>query len=323
MQESFASKALKKLFSALIILGISGCQKYSDEFNPNLDYLPSPYVTQCRPSAFEPLNVEDCHTDWGKELRIAYVFAGEQDYYRAITAFKRTLVLLPPHEKERKHQIQFDILQSYYLAYKYQSAIEAFEASHLQHVSRDFPAFKDLLIMLYDAYNKIGCDAKAADIYQVIQCEYPDEAARLGLSTSFLKADFSAIQQNSVETPYESDVNDLLYEYSTVAKSPERARLYQAILPGAGYYYVDQKNAALSSLLLNTFFIWAACHFFAKGNVAAGILTTSLETGWYFGGINGAGISAREYNERIYEVNAREFMRNRGLFPILMLQTSF
>ena len=317
------NRALNFFFSALIILGLSGCTKYYDEFTPNMEYVPYPYVTQCRPSAFPPLNSEECHTDWGKELRIAYVFAAEQDYYRAITGFKRSLVLLPPNELRRKDQIEFDVFQSYYLAFKYQEAIEAFEASGLQNVSNAFPPFKDLLIMLYDYYHKIDSETKAADIYKIILCDYPSEASRLSLSTSFLKADFVSIQQNAINTPYESDVNDLLCEYSSVAKSPEKARLLQAILPGAGYYYVEQKNAALSSFMLNTLFIWAACHFFAKGNVAAGILTTSLETGWYFGGINGAGLAAREYNERAYEVNGREFMKNRSLFPILMIQTSF
>ncbi len=323
MMLKFKNRALRKIFSVLIILGVSGCQKYCDEFTPNMEYVPYPYVTQCRPSAFLPLTSEECHLDWGKELRIAYVFAGEQDYYRAITGFKRALVLLPPKEINRKNQIEFDVFQSYYLATKYQEATEAFEASGLQNVSKDFAPFKDLLIMLYDCYHKTGRDTKAAEIFNIIQCEYPTEASRLSLSTAFLKADFVGIQQNSNATAYESDVTDLLCEYSAVAKSPEKARLYQAVLPGAGYYYVGQKNAALSSFVLNTLFIWAACHFFKKGNIAAGILTTSLETGWYFGGINGAGLAAREYNERTYEVNGREFMRNRSLFPILMLETSF
>ena len=288
-----------------------------------MEYIPYPYVTQCRSSAFSPLNSAECDTDWGKELRIAHVFAGELDYYRAITGFKRALVLLPPGEISRKNQIEFDIVQSYYLATKYQEATEAFEASSLPHVSKVFPPFKDLLIMLYDCYHKTGRDTKAAEIFNVLQCEYPNEASRLRLSTAFLKGDLVGIQQYSNDTPYEGDVTDVLCEYSAVVKSPERARLYQAVLPGAGYYYVGQKNAALSSLMLNTLFIWAACHFFKKGNIAAGVLTTSLETGWYFGGINGAGLAAREYNERTYEVNGREFMRNHSLFPILMIETSF
>src|SRR5882757_2068921 len=122
-----SQRALKVIFSALIIASISGCQKYCDEFNPNLDYYPCSYVTQCRPSAFDPLNSQESQTDWGKELRIAHSFAAEQDYYRAITGFKRALVLISFSEYHRRNQIEFDIFQSYYLACKYQDAIESFE----------------------------------------------------------------------------------------------------------------------------------------------------------------------------------------------------
>jgi tetratricopeptide (TPR) repeat protein len=320
----FSLRAWRMIVGASVTLTLCSCQKScDDEFAPDLSYFPHPYVIQCRPSAFEPLTSEECQTDWGKELRIAYAFASEQDFYRAITGFKRTLVLLPLKETTRKDQILFDIVQCYYLANKYQDAIDAFENSSLPHVSKIFPAFKDLLVMLYDSYVKTGNPEKACGIFAIIEREYPDDAELLRLSNAFLKADLAEIQQASTLTPYEEDVSQLLGEYQSVAKSPKRARFYQAILPGAGYYYVGLKNAALSSFVLNSLFIWAACYFFKEGNIAAGLLTTSLETGWYFGGINGAGIAAREYNERLYEVNGREFMRTRSLFPILMLQTTF
>ena len=45
--------------------------------------------------------------------------------------------------------------------------------------------------------------------------------------------------------------------------------------------------------------------------------------GWYFGGINGAGLAAQEYNERVYERLARDTMIENKLFPILMLEKAF
>lgn len=324
MKFSFLTKYLSKVFlTTVMLMSFSGCQKYCDEFNPDLSYFPNPCVLQSRPSAFEPLTSAEGHRDWGKELRIGYAFADEQDYYRAITAFKRTLVLLPPKERARQEQVHYAIFQSYYFAYKYQDAVEAFEAGPLQNVSKEFPAFKDLLIMLYDCYQKVGNETKACRILSLIESECPCEASALKLSKAFLEADFCAISETAECTPYKEDVDNLLCEYCWVAKSPQLARRYQALLPGAGYYYVGLKDTALTSLLLNTFFIWAAYSFFDNGNIAAGVITTSLEAGWYFGGINGAGIAAREYNERLYEFNGREFMRSHRLFPILMVETSF
>lgn len=323
MDYKFLKRFLCRLLAIPMLFAFDGCQKYCDEFEPNLSYFPNPCVIQSRSSAFEPLSPQECYKDWGKELRIGYAFADEQDYYRAITAFKRTLVLLPRKERARQEQVHYDIFQCYYFAYKYQEAVEAFESGPLQNVSKTFPAFKDLLIMLYDCFQKIGDAAKACKILSLIETEFPCDGSALSLSKAFHDADFCSISEKAAYTPYKEEVDQLLWEYSMTAKSPRLARNYQALLPGAGYYYVGLKNTAVTSLLLNTFFIWAAYSFFNNGNVAAGMITTSLEAGWYFGGINGAGIAAREYNERLYECTGREFMRSRKLYPILRLETSF
>lgn len=316
-------KSVSSLLSLTLFLASTGCQKYCDEFEPDLSYFPNPCMTKSRPSAFDPLSPAECQRDWGKELRIGYAFANEQDYYRAITAFKRTLVLLPLKERARLEQVHYAIFQCYYFAYKYTEAMEAFEEGPLQNVSRSFPAFRELLIMLYDCYQKTGNDAKAYRILSLIDSEFPCDAADLSLSKAFHEADFCSISEKAACTSYKEETDQLLWDYSRVAKSPRLARNYQALLPGAGYYYVGLKDTAVTSLLLNTFFIWAAYSFFNNGNIAAGVITTSLEAGWYFGGINGAGIAAREYNERLYELNGREFMRSRSLYPILRLETTF
>ena len=60
-----------------------------------------------------------------------------------------------------------------------------------------------------------------------------------------------------------------------------------------------------------------------QGNIAAGLITASFETGWYFGGINGAGLAAQEFNQRMYEVNTKEIMFQNRLFPIFHFTKSF
>jgi hypothetical protein len=57
--------------------------------------------------------------------------------------------------------------------------------------------------------------------------------------------------------------------------------------------------------------------------MAAGIITTNFEAGWYFGGIYGAGEEAKYYNERIYEKNASTVLNQHKLFPILMMEHAF
>lgn len=315
-----------KSFSYLLLLlfSCSACQKIAQEFEPAIVYFPNPIMLASRPSAFAPLTPQECRSDWGKELRVGYRFSMEQDFYRAITAFKRALIFLPLSQKERKMQIEYDVFHAYYLAYKYQEAIEGYESSSLYcGMTVNFPACRDLLLQLYESYRHIGEDEKAAQTLTHIMSLFPEEGAHLKLSTAILDADFPAIATAAESQPNRSEVDAFLADYMLSAKSVERARLYQALIPGAGYYYVGQKQAAFTSFVINTLFIWAAYRFFEQGHIAAGLVTASLETGWYFGGINGAGLAAKEFNERLYHTSGRDLLRRRALFPILMIQTSF
>jgi hypothetical protein len=256
-------------------------------------------------------------------MRVAYAFVFEQDYYRAITSFKRALVFLPADHYARKQQIEYGIVQSYYLGHKYASAIEAFEASSLSIHNEKFPAFRELLIMLYECYrHEELCDRQAA-ILGELERHFPGDAQNVQLSTALRGADFPAVVAFAEGHPAHGDVHRFLYEFECAAKSERRAQLAQAILPGSGYYYVGQKKAAVTSFLVNALFLWASYRFFERGYPAAGMITASLEAGWYFGGINGARLAAQEFNQELYELNGREFMRRHQLFPVLMVGTNF
>lgn len=315
---------MKQLFLCLFVLVLaSSCQKVCDEFNPDIVYFSNPITIASRPSAFSPLISLEARSDWGKEVKIAYAFAKEQDYYRAITAFKRALVFLPVNLPARKLQIEYAIFHCYYLAYKYEEAIEAFQGSSLECVTGEFCAYRELLIQLYECYCKCGNETDAERIFSFIERDFPEDAETLKITDAVLEANFPALVSIAECREDKEDLEELITCYSLQAKSEDRARLYQTLLPGAGYYYVGQKQAALTSLIINTLFVWAAYRCFKTGNTAAGILTASLESGWYFGGINGAGIAAREYNERLYHTLGRDFLRNKSYFPVLMLETTF
>ena len=81
-----------------------------------------------------------------------------------------------------------------------------------------------------------------------------------------------------------------------------KRRLFNALIPGGGYLYVrpnaignhsfsPQRPISLQPLSISS----------PKDILAAGIIATSFEAGWYFGGIYGAGEAAKLYNERLYE----------------------
>lgn len=314
-------KIVTNLLLALICgLFTACCCKESCEIEPCVTFSTPLHVIESLPSAFPDLTDEELKEDWAKELLIGNKFARENDLYRAITAYKRALILVPSHHIYRRQQIEYDIILSYYLGGKYQEAVEAFEVSSLVTISSQFLAFDNLLQILYDSYTNAGQFAKAEKVLELIQKVRPETSLKLQLAQNVLNADFYRLENACYSN---EGLTQFLAAYEDNAKSVRKAKTLNALLPGAGYYYIGQKNTAMTAFLVNSLFIAAAYYFFDQGNWGAGAITTSLEMGWYLGGINGAGLGAKEFNERLYEGLAKDYMIREHLFPVLTFQTSF
>lgn len=301
----------------------SGCCPTACKIEPNLCYTPQKRLVESLPLGFPELTAQERSKDWGRELMLGKAFAKELDLYRAITCFKRAEFLIPRSQFDRLLEIQYDIFLAYYTANKFQEAIEVFEGSRLIDAPDTFPVMRELLIALYDAYMQEDQPERACRILSLLNALDGCTATNLTLSTAIINVDFPTIIETAPNTPSCEQVNDFLSCYCYQSKSVKKAQLLNAVLPGAGYYYVGQKKAALTSFLINALFIAASYQLFDRGYIPAAIITTSLEMGWYFGGINGAGLEARQYNEIMYERGARGLMVEERLFPILMFQKGF
>lgn len=304
------------LITALLVT-LSSCATNNVKFEPEIVYYPTSRVVDSLPSAFAPLSEDEKQTEWGKELYLGLRFAKEFDLYRAITCYKRALFIAP---KTRVFEIEYHLLEAYYLGRKYQDAIDVFESGTLGQIELDSPGFNELLIMIYDSYRKDDQREKAARIFNLIQSKTTETASDLEEYTAIETGDFCTLNKLQETDP---DLASFLCDYSLLAKSPEKARFLNAVLPGAGYYYVGQTKTAITAFIVNALFIYAAYEFFDRGYVAAGIITTSFEMGWYFGGINGAGLAANEINEGIYSTRGKEFLIQKRHFPVLMFSYAF
>lgn len=312
-------------YITIIILSISviGCQMNTNQMEPKICYTPTASIVVTHPSAFTPLTPCEEKQEWAHELILGDAFARELDLYRAITCYKRAKILIPPEAIERRLQLDYDIISCYYLGHKYQDAINTFESSDLTHANAQFPAFNNLLIMLYESYNETDQYEKANALLEIINKCSPETALDLTLFLQ-LKEGYLEEAEQTISLKENGQVfGEDLCDYYTFAKSPKKARFLNAILPGAGYYYVGQKNSAITSFIINTIFIAATYQFIHHGYYAAGAITGSMEIGWYLGGINGAGIEAEEYNTRLYEGVVKNTLIKNNLFPILMFETTF
>lgn len=301
----------------LLVVLVSGCAKIPSNLEPKIAYSPPERFFNQLPSAFPPLTKEEKKEEWGKELFLGLKFAHEMDLYRAITCYKRALYLAP---RDRKAEIEYHIFEAYYIGHKYQEAIEAYEGSELSLQPLSFPGSKEILLMLYDAYQETNQCDRACHIQQLLQRLDAPLEQRVEKYEAVKTADFETLSALSID---DQSVEDLLACYASQEKSISKAKTLNAILPGAGYYYVGQKKTAVTAFIVNALFIYAAYQFFDHGYTAAGLITTSLEMGWYFGGINGAGLAARECNEIVYGTCAKDFLIKERLFPVLMFSFAF
>ena len=164
--------------------------------------------------------------------------------------------------------------------------------------------------------------AKAEYVMKIMENEYPEEAKKLSLTTALQKGNVQDLQVMAREDPSDELISNFLTTYNREKKSVKKAQGLN-FLPGAGYLYVGQRQSAITAFLFNGLFIAAAVYFYQDGNIPAGLIATSFEAGWYFGGIYGAGEAAKLYNERIYEANAYILMNKKQLSPAMMLNYAF
>lgn len=265
---------------------------------------------------FPELTAEEKATDWGKEYQIGLMFAADFDLYRAITGFKRALCLLPQEQNARRLELQYLTALSYFLGKKYVEVIYSLESTSLAQVDKNFPAYGDLLLILYESYTQLGREEYAEHILKLMSVEEPESCEKVALYRDLREADLTKLACKEETKP-------LLAGYYKEAKSVRKAQTLNALMPGAGYLYLGQKQTAFTALAINSLFIGAATAFFAHDNIWAGVLTLSFEGGWYFGGIYGAGLSAKEYNEKLYCTYAERTGSREKSFPLMRLKYTF
>jgi len=315
-------RTTKGLFLSLLLLS-SSCSRVSQDIEPKVNYAVHEKYLKQLPTPFPSLTAEERSSDWGKEYLIGVGFARKLDLYRAITAFRRAELLTPIEATERRLEIEYEILLCYYLGRRYSEVETAFNGSDLAKVGTDFPAFQDLLVILYDTYDQLDDWTRACQILELIYKHYPASYETLSLSSAMQRADFEALHQFTeldTERPY---LCSFLTTYENRRKSPATAGFLNAVIPGSGYLYLGQNRTALTAFLVNGLFIAASVHFFKNGPVTAGIITASFEAGWYFGGIQGGASQARLYNQCLYEEMATPMMNREKLFPVFMINYGF
>ena len=317
-------KTLKtsKWLVALILLVVVGCNRPSEQINPHLSYNPDDGYLHSLTPPFPPLTRGESFEEWGREYTIGLSLAKELDLYRSITALKRALILVPQDYIARRAELHYFIALSYYLGGRYDEVIDTFENSELAHVDEQFPAYRDLLVLLYESFTKTSNPEKTEFVLDLLATTDPKLSERLRLSKLVASANLDHLRVAPPSTSATRNVKEFAEEYEAQKKSPALAGFLNA-LPGAGYLYVGQKQSAFTALMINALTTAGAVISYQSGNYPLAALLTSVEAGWYFGCIYGASQAAVSHNERIYEREAHVVMKQNRLYPVLMLNHAF
>ena len=181
-----------KLLLVLMVALLSSCYRVSDKLEPQVNYAVQDRYLKQLPPAFPPLTSEEKKEAWGREYLLGQRFSQDLDFYRAITTFKRAEYLLPDDETERLLELQYQMLLCYYLGKRYEDAIQSYNHSKLYTTTIAFPAYHDMLVILYECYIETQDGAKAEHTLRTIRRYYPETAKKLELATIMIDGDLQA-----------------------------------------------------------------------------------------------------------------------------------
>jgi TolA-binding protein/TM2 domain-containing membrane protein YozV len=242
------------------------------------------------------------------QMRLGDAFMAEGEYYRAITEYKRYLILFP--DGRHGDTALFRIGMAYYQGMEYQPAIESFSLLRSR-----FPAS---LHAADAAYHEGVCNTKlnrldkAAVAFETAAAARGaiDVApkARLGHAlvefdrgdTVETRADLNRFMADYPDDPRSGKVRDALTLLSadepSPRKSPLLAGILSAIVPGSGHAYAGHYGDGATAFLLNGLFITGAVVAIQQENYAVAGTVGLIGLPFYLGNIYGAANAASKWN---------------------------
>lgn len=244
-------------------------------------------------------------TDENDQFAFAESLFAQNDYYRAITEYKRFLFNFP--KSSLVPQAKFKIAKSYQLGDKCTLASDLFydisreykndpmaldsefEMTECLYLSQDY-------ISAEDGYRKF-IDTKGYERFKDISIY------RIGLSNLHLKEterakeSFRSIKEPSPLYTLSSEMAEKTSEFEKLKrKNPLLAGILSAMIPGTGQFYNGRIKDGIIALLTNGLFIWGTYECYRREYYSLAVVTSVFSFGWYAGNIFGAVNGAHRHN---------------------------
>jgi len=242
------------------------------------------------------------------QLKLADAFMAEGEYYRAITEFKKLLILFP--DSGRADYVSFGLGMAYYRGEEYEQA-----ARLLSSLSEKYPESAYALQGRYFegfSYWKLKKHEKARATFVALAEMHPESehAPRALVASSLVALDEGnaglsrqGLEQFLERYPGDSGLESvkeamaLLDEYEGLPqKSSLLAGIMSAIIPGSGYMYAGRYGDGATAFLINGLFIAGTVTGIQQENYAVGAIVGGIGLPFYFGNIYGSANAAKKWN---------------------------
>jgi len=242
------------------------------------------------------------------QLKIADAFMEESEYYRAVTEYKKFLILFP--ESEKADYASFEIGMAYFKGEEYGAAARSFLAVHQKYPESGYAV--QAVYLEGSSQWKLKNYDRARVVLESLSEQHPEsEYAPRSLVVICLVA----LDENKAEVshqtlkrfldrypghPGEERVKEATVQLDRYQELPEKspvlAGIMSAILPGSGYIYAEHYGDGITAFIINGLFIAGTVTAINQENYALAGIVGGIGVPFYLGNIYGSANAAKKWN---------------------------
>ena len=241
-------------------------------------------------------------------MKIADVFMEEGEYYRAITEYKKFLILFP--DSEKADYALFKTGMAYYRGEEYEPSVQYFSVLGEKYkTSRYLPE-----ATYYEglSYWKIKDREKARTAFDTLsevfpRSEFAAPALVAGSLVNFEEENVTAsmkrlewLTDRYPEYAGSKNAKEAMALIDQYPRLPEKsetlAGVMSAVLPGSGYIYADHVGDGITAFLINALFIAGTIVAINAENYAVAGIVGGIGLPFYVGNIYGSANAAKKWN---------------------------
>jgi TolA-binding protein len=242
------------------------------------------------------------------QLKIADAFMEEGEYYRAVTEYKKFLILFP--DSGKADYATFEIGMAYFKGGEYGAAARSFLAMREKYPESGY-AIQAGYLEGSSQWKLKNYDGARMPLEEIAERHPGSEYAPRALVVICL----AALDENKAEVsrqalnrfldrypghPGEENVREAAAQIDRYQELPEKspvlAGVMSAILPGSGYIYAEHYGDGITAFLINGLFIAGTITAIHQENYAVAGIVGGVGVPFYLGNIYGSANAAKKWN---------------------------